>query len=53
MGLLDDLEQQAQKERDSKEEVLKLEPAEFADRGMKQMRERTLGAVYDELAKPE
>ncbi len=37
----------------SKEEVLKMEPAEFAERGMKQMRERTLGAVYDELAKAE
>ncbi len=33
----------------TREDVLKLEPAEFASRGFPQGRVRTLGAVYDEL----
>ncbi|MFN0012635.1 MAG: MBL fold metallo-hydrolase [Phycisphaerales bacterium] len=32
-----------------REDVVKMEPAEFAARGLKQIRERTLGGVYDEL----
>ena len=32
-----------------REDVVKLNPPEFAERGLGQMRDRTLGAIYDEL----
>ncbi len=40
---------EAIKSNTKREDVLKLDPPEFATRGFKQMRERTLGAIYDEL----
>lgn len=36
----------------TRDEVVNLEPGAFKDYGLTQIRARTLGAVYDELAKP-
>lgn len=35
----------------TRDEVVKLEPGAFKDHGLTQIRERTLGAIYDELEK--